>query len=236
MHYPITVWRGHWIKMTSNFIETWTRPCEAVMKKDELPIRIVLMWSINPVQLASPRKQRTRSNPTVLRALFFLLLTKQLISQYFFNSLIRKSFFNLTHYQKKTTAYKLMFNYGTHKHKRTQAHIPLCVTGRYVCVCLCVSEKAEGVLQLWLAGGVGTVTDKSGTQISAEQFPASAAWPPNGPDNQSLRTWQANRKQQRQNKATFSLPVSPKWQNYATIPIAVISRLERKRERKLKVN
>lgn len=69
------------------------------MKKDELPIRIVLMWSINPVQLASPRKQRTRSNPTVLRALFFLLLTKQLISQYFFNSLIRKSFFNLTHYQ-----------------------------------------------------------------------------------------------------------------------------------------
>ena len=99
MHYPITVWHGHWIKMTSNFIKTRTRPCEAAMEKDELAIRTVLTWSINPVQLASPRKQRTRSNPSVLRALVFLLLTKQLISQYFFNSLIRKSFFNLTHYQ-----------------------------------------------------------------------------------------------------------------------------------------
>lgn len=58
-------------------VKTW--------RKDELLIRAVLMWSINPVQLAPPRRQTTWNNLSVLKALFFLLLTKQLISQYFFN-------------------------------------------------------------------------------------------------------------------------------------------------------
>lgn len=77
---------------------------------------------------------------SVLRVPFFLLLTKQLISQYFFNSLIRKSFFNLTHYQATQRLLKLLFNYSTLSHKHTCAHASFfhaslsCLTGsEFVC-------------------------------------------------------------------------------------------------------
>lgn len=43
---------------------------------------------------------------------FFCLLIKQLISQNFFNSLIRKSFFNLTHYHATSHLLKWLFNYS----------------------------------------------------------------------------------------------------------------------------
>lgn len=109
---------------------------------------------------------------SVLRALFFLLLTKQLISKYFFNSLIRKSVFNLTHYQ-ATHHHSNCCLIIAHSHANTHVQMPrlsMCPPPAWQGQCLC--EKTEGVLELWLAGDVGTVTSsRAHTQSQPSSFP-----------------------------------------------------------------
>lgn len=87
-----------------------------------------------------------------------------------------------------------------HMHTDTLPACPsLCVTSQSLCVCVC-GEKAEGVLQLWLTGGVGTVTDSQTRRLRGAVSLCSGLTSKPESEPQDV---EANQKQRRLDGATF---------------------------------